>query len=211
VDKHPKSILDKPGAVTVGGSYTLHVQYCSQVLARWATQKRRNVSREAVWPDTEIFESPMILAWRIVSMSNSDGLSAVFSNLAKASEKQHLPESSALLSQLAERFTGGDTPGDDLSELRDHLVADVENWYPAVNKGGTDSSDRGVLRAARWGEKVTKAQRGLIDRYASKGEELLADADLYICEACGFIFVGTQAPEICPVCKAPSPRFSLVK
>jgi len=36
------------------------------------------------------------------------------------------------------------------------------------------------------------------------------DSSLFVCEACGFIFLGKAAPEICPVCKAPAKRFSKV-
>jgi len=143
-------------------------------------------------------------------MSQTDGLTAVFSNLAKASTKQQLHESAGYLTDLAEKFTAA-AAGGDLSSLKDQLVVDLDSWYPSLTTAGTDLRDRGVLRALKWGEKVTKAQRALIDRYAAKGEALLADSDLYVCEACGFIFVGTEAPDICPVCKAPSVRFSLVR
>ena len=76
---------------------------------------------------------------------------------------------------------------------------------------GAEWAERGALRAATWGQKVTTSQRALIDRYLSKGQELLDGKKLFVCEACGFIFLGDSPPPICPTCKAPQSRFSVVK
>ena len=144
-------------------------------------------------------------------MSGASVPSAVFRNLAKASEKQQLYVDSALFGQLAELNTKEKSNTDDLDSVRAELAGDIETAYPRVVDAGTESGDRGVLRAAKWGEKVTKTQKALLDRYATKGEDLLVGKDLYVCEACGFIFLGTEMPEVCPVCKAPRSRFSVVK
>ena len=144
-------------------------------------------------------------------MSNNDGLSAVFSNLAKASEKQELAKESALFEKLAELHGTYERTAADLGLLRDQLVEDIESGYPRLVEAGAKIRDRGVLRALKWGEKVTKTQKALLDRFTAKGEDLLVDKNLYVCEACGFISLGTEPPEICPVCKAPSSRFSIVR
>ena len=144
-------------------------------------------------------------------MPDSQVLSAVFSNLSKAAEKQRLPDASALFSQLADHYRQDGDGGRDLGYLAEQFAGDIGAEYPELRKAAAEAAHRGVLRAVTWGEKVTKTQKALVDRYASKGEELLAGADLFICEACGFIFLGTEPPEICPVCKAPALRFSLVK
>ena len=144
-------------------------------------------------------------------MSRSDALSAVFSNLTKATEKQQLYSASVRYGELAELFAGDGIEGAALEALRAEVARDVETDYPALQSAGTAAGDRGVLRAIKWGDKVTTAQRALIDRYASKGYELLEGKQLFVCEACGFIFLGNDPPDICPVCKAPSTRFSSVK
>lgn len=143
-------------------------------------------------------------------MSAANGLSAVFSNLAKAAEKQQLHEVSALFGQVGEHYAVDPKTGS-LESLRDLVAEDVDSHYPAINQAATALGDRGVMRALKWGEKVARVQRGVIDRYISKGEELLADQQLFVCEACGFILLGAEPPEICPVCKAPSSRFSVVR
>jgi len=137
--------------------------------------------------------------------------SAVFSNLAKASEKQQRYRSAELFTQLAERFDGGDATAGTLQSIRDELVRDLETEYPAVDEAGAEWGERGSLRAATWGRKVTTAQRALVDRYLAKGEALLEGKNLFVCEACGFIFLGDDPPAICPTCKAPASRFSTVK
>lgn len=144
-------------------------------------------------------------------MMQNDVLSAVFSNLGKASEKQQHYEIAERYGRLAGVYAGEDSPEGDLDSLRAMLAGDLESAYPRLQAAGADASDRGVLRALKWGEKVTTAQRALVDRYLSKGEELVEGKKLLVCEACGFIFLGDGAPEICPVCKAPSSRFSVVR
>lgn len=144
-------------------------------------------------------------------MPHATALSAVLSNLSKAAEKQELFESAERFSELAALVDGTEVSDASIEALRAEVVRDGERDYPALQAAGAEAGDRGVLRAVKWGEKVTTAQRALIDRYASKGDELLEDKQLYVCEACGFIFLGDEPPEICPVCKAPAARFSKVK
>ncbi len=63
------------------------------------------------------------------------------------------------------------------------------------SSAGAEAGDRGALRTVKWGKKVTTAQRALVDRYASKGDELLEGEQLFVCEACGFIFLGRIAAD----------------
>ena len=144
-------------------------------------------------------------------MPQTNALSAVLSNLSKAAEKQQLFEAAVNLSKLSTLFPEPGPRNADIGALRTEIARDAERDYPALHAAGSEANDRGVLRAVKWGEKVTTAQRALIDRYTAKGDALLDGKQLLVCEACGFIFVGDEPPEICPVCKAPSARFSTVK
>lgn len=143
-------------------------------------------------------------------MMSENSLSVLFSNLAKAAEKQQLAELSEDYIKLAEKYMQ-DTGKLDLKAVRDALSTSLADEYPACKTAAQAKGDRGVLRSLVWGEKVTTIEKSLLDRYLSKGDELLEGKNLYVCEACGFIFLGADVPEICPVCKAPSSRFSLVK
>ncbi len=144
-------------------------------------------------------------------MPHTAALAAVFSNLSKAADKQQLFETAERFARLSALFPGTRPADSTLESLRAEVARDVDRDYPALQAAGTEAADRGVLRAVKWGEKVSTAQRALIDRYTAKGDDLLNDKKLFVCEACGFIFLGDDPPEICPVCKAPSARFSTVK
>jgi rubrerythrin len=143
--------------------------------------------------------------------SDRRSLSVLFSNLAKAAEKQQKEEERGLFSFLADRFRDGPAAGGSLADLKEKIAADIPKNYKEINLTAAEKGDRGILRALRWGEKVTTLQKSLIDRFLDKGDALLEGNDLFVCEACGFVFLGSQVPEICPVCKAPSKRFTKVK
>ena len=138
-------------------------------------------------------------------------LPAIFSNLAKASEKQQKTAQTKLFSELAESFQLPDSEQIDTVEtVKDQIAGDLKNHYPEIRKRAELVNDRGVLRALSWGQKVTTLQKSLIDRYLMKGDDFFVDNDLFVCEACGFIFLGKESPNLCPVCKAPEKRFSKV-
>lgn len=143
--------------------------------------------------------------------SDRRSLPVIFSNLAKAAEKQQREEEQKLFSFLADRLADGPVPGGSLTDLKEKITSDIQKDYKAINQAAAEKRDRGILRALRWGEKVTTLQKSLIDRFLEKGDALLEGNDLFVCEACGFVFLGTEVPGICPVCKAPSKRFSKVK
>lgn len=95
-------------------------------------------------------------------------------------------------------------------ELAGHRVISIQSthrWWMLENSQVTTA----FSEQRSGGEKVTWTQKALLDRYAARSEDLLVGKDFYLCEACGFIFLGTEMPEVCPVCKAPRSRFSFVK
>ena len=44
-----------------------------------------------------------------------------------------------------------------------------------------------------------------------KGEEIFEDSEVWLCTTCGFIFIGKNPPEKCPVCKVPSSKFEKIE
>ncbi len=90
----------------------------------------------------------------------------------------------------------------------DMLVKDcVATGYPGVKE--VAGANRGALRAFTWGNKVATILKSVISRVGSKGDAVLAEGQsFYVCDACGFIFIGSEPPAICPVCKAPPERFA---
>ena len=146
-------------------------------------------------------------------------LSIIFSDLQKASEKIMHPNTAKLFSALAGSFEKqalkhaasterGQTPG----SIKDAIEQDLQKYIPAAESSAGRVRDRGALRATTWGKKVTAIQKSVVSRLENVGEELLKEGEaVFVCEACGFISLSKEPPEICPICKAPAGRFSRAK
>lgn len=139
-------------------------------------------------------------------------MAALCSNLARGCEKQYMPAEMALFNQLADWFTQHTPPVEDatVEAIAAQLQQDIAD-YPKVNQVGADYGDRGAQRVCTWGEKATRMLSSLMNRYGREGEAMLADTDIWVCTACGFVFIGKMAPELCPVCKVPSWKFNKIE
>lgn len=140
-------------------------------------------------------------------------LSSLCSNLAKACAHQTRSEESELFTTLANFYAKNATPekNSSFADLEKRIMEDLSSGYPEVSTKSKASSDRGALRAAVWGDKVSKLLKSLLSRYEKQKDALLENTEVWVCEVCGFIFVGDSVPPICPICKAPSSRIILVK
>ena len=139
-------------------------------------------------------------------------MAALCSNLARGCEKQYMPDEMALFNQLADWFTQHTPPLKDatVDAIAAQLQQDIAD-YPKVNQVGADNGDRGAQRVCTWGEKATRMLSSLMNRYGREGEAMLADTEIWVCTACGFIFIGKEAPELCPVCKVPAWKFNKIE
>jgi rubredoxin len=140
-------------------------------------------------------------------------MSALCTNLARGCEKQYKPEEAALFSQLAGYFNTVSAPA--VNPDTDKLVAlieqDLKEGFPNANAAATDAADRGALRALVWSEKVTRILKSLLTRYQKEGDSMLENTGVYVCTICGFVYIGENPPEICPVCKVPNWKFQKVE
>jgi len=114
-------------------------------------------------------------------------LAALCTNLARGCEKQYKAEESKLFAELAAYFTAAAPPAADAA------------------------GDRGAARALVWGEKVSRMLSSLVTRYLEEGEAMLEGTEIWICTACGFVYIGETPPELCPVCKVPSWKFEKIE
>ncbi len=139
-------------------------------------------------------------------------LAAVCSNLARGCEKQYKFEESRLFGELAAYFSTITPAVNDASveSLAQILQEDIE-YYPIVRVAADQNNDRGAARVCVWGEKVTRMLSSLVNRYLQEGEAMLADAEIWICTVCGFVYIEKEPPSICPVCKVPSHKFEKVE
>ena len=133
-------------------------------------------------------------------------MSILCSNLAKGCEKQVLMDEMALFQKLADYFKAHakKTVDPQFETLRTLVNENLSDIYPIASQTAKELNDRGSLRALVWSEKVSRIQSSLLDRLLKEGSDLIEKTNVYVCEICGYIYVGDEAPEICPVCKVPN-------
>ncbi|SHJ29054.1 rubredoxin-like domain-containing protein [Parasporobacterium paucivorans] len=141
------------------------------------------------------------------------GMSALFSNLSKGCTKQYRMEEAELFNQLAEFYqakSGTESEGQ-LKDISILVNRDLASAYVQANSIAADASDRGALRALVWGEKVTRILNSALSRYEKQKDALLENTHIYVCDICGFVYIGDKLPDICPVCKVPNQKITEVK
>ena len=72
-------------------------------------------------------------------------------------------------------------------------------------------SDRGAKRALVWSEKVTRILNSILTRYKEEGNKMLENTNVYVCEICGFVYIGDEPMDICPVCKVPKLKIHQIR
>jgi len=144
-------------------------------------------------------------------LSNGE-ISAICSNLAKACEKQLLLDQMTAFSALASYFkaktvaSGSQT----LTEMSSMLKNDLDSTLSTAKTAAEANADRGAMRSLVWNERVSTATKVLLDRYDAEGNDLFENKKVFVCEICGYVLVDKELPDVCPVCKVPKFRISLV-
>lgn len=140
-------------------------------------------------------------------------LSAVCSNLARGCEKQYKEQEAALFREIADYLSAAQSPVADpsLDKLLELIRQDLSEGYPGLNDAAVAAGDRGTQRICVWGEKVTRMLESLLSRYQKDGEAFLKDTQVWVCTVCGFIYVGDNPPQLCPVCKVPAWKFEKIE
>lgn len=132
-------------------------------------------------------------------------ISALCSSLARGCEKQYLFEEAKLFTKLSDYYNKKSKTKEieDFSELISKINEDLEKNYKQSLLMANEKADRGALRVITWGEKVTMILKSLITQYM-EDSDFVTKTKVYVCDICGFIYIGDNKPEICPVCKVPS-------
>lgn len=140
-------------------------------------------------------------------------LSALCTNLARGCDKQYKPEEAALFTELSVYFKQKAAPAEepDFDKLMKLIEKDLDEGFPLANAVTSEEKDRGAMRALVWSEKVTRILKSLLSRYQKEGDAMLENTRVYVCTICGFVFVGNELPDICPVCKVPNWKFEKIE
>lgn len=140
-------------------------------------------------------------------------VSALCSNLSKGCTKQYRLEEAELFDQLAEFYKAKSSveSGEQLKDISNLINQDLNSSYEQANIIAAEATDRGALRALVWGEKVTRILNSILIRYEKQQDSLLENTHVYVCEICGFVYIGEELPDICPVCKVPNKKIIEVR
>jgi rubrerythrin len=141
---------------------------------------------------------------------SSQEISAICSSLAKGCEKQRLIPEMEAFNKIASYFkskTSAEKSKTDTVYLHDAaqmLDADLADGFLSANNAAKENADRGALRSLVWSEKTSAMMKSLLDRFAKEGDAMLENTKIFVCDICGFIYLGDTLPQICPVCKVPN-------
>jgi len=143
----------------------------------------------------------------------SGEISAICSSLAKGCEKQRLNAEMDAFYKIADYFNKKipSETGKTLKDAAAMLNEDLAKRYPAADATAKADGDRGALRSLVWSEKVSAMMKSLLERFAAEGDAMLADTKIWVCDICGFIYIGENPPEVCPVCKVPRYRIEEIR
>jgi len=133
-------------------------------------------------------------------------MAALCSNLAKGSGKQYLEEESQAFLELEEYFSRKyqEEENTDMDTMVKEVDDEIKTTFKKANAIVDLNKDRGAKRSLVWSEKVTRMLKSVVTRYEEEGDKYLEDTKVYVCEICGFIYVGDELPKVCPVCKVPN-------
>ena len=143
-------------------------------------------------------------------MSNSE-IAYICSNLAKACEKQYLEEEQKLFTELAKHYLNKekDLEGT-LENVKEKVNKDLEEFDKAFQIADK-YQDRGAKRVLTWASKATNMMNVIINNYKEKGIDYIKNTKIWVCDICGFIYIGDVPPTVCPICKVPSFKILEVK
>lgn len=135
----------------------------------------------------------------------------ICSNLAKACEKQYLEKEQSLFQDLADYYeTQIEPEKSTLKEVKENIQTELNSMKDATNRAD-EKEDRGTKRVLTWGTKTSNMMKIILDNYEEKGIDYIKNTKIWVCDICGFIYVGDEPPKICPVCKVPSLKILEVK
>ena len=132
-------------------------------------------------------------------------------NLAKSCEKQYKEKEQKLYETLFKYYENKIVPKEiEINELC-NLYKEEIGLYDEIKEAAKKNNDSGTLRAITWSSKVSAIIRNIITEYQEKGIEYIKENKIWVCTICGFIYIGSNPPTYCPVCKVPNIKIVEVK
>ena len=138
-------------------------------------------------------------------------LSLICSNLARGCEKQYLEKERQLFQELATYYEENDSSKEGtLNDVKQIVGQDLKQQEQAMNVAD-HHQDRGAKRVLTWAGKSTNIMNMILDNYEKKGIDYLKNTKIWVCDICGFVYIGDVPPTVCPICKVPNFKILEVK
>ena len=138
-------------------------------------------------------------------------IALICSNLARGCEKQYLEEEEKLFYELAKYYEEKmQNQKGTLNDVVNKISKDIDELSTAMDIAD-QYQDRGAKRIITWATKTSTITKVIIDNYQKKGIEYLKSTRIWVCDICGFVYIGDVLPKICPICKVPSLKILEVK
>lgn len=134
---------------------------------------------------------------------SNDEIAYICSNLAKACDKQYLEEEKGLYLELFEYFKSKDINNGSINNLIEMFNNDANLLNDAFNIVN-NYDDSGAKRVLTWATKTNNIINSIIKNYSVKGIEYIKNNKIWVCDICGFVFIGDVPPQVCPICKVPN-------
>lgn len=134
---------------------------------------------------------------------SNDEIAYICSNLAKACDKQYLEEEKGLYLELFEYFKSKDINNGSINNLVEMFNNDANLLNDAFNIVN-NYDDSGAKRVLTWATKTNNIINSIIKNYSVKGIEYIKNNKIWVCDICGFVFIGDNPPQVCPICKVPN-------
>ena len=130
-------------------------------------------------------------------------LSALCSNLKRGCGVQQLTREAELFGQIADYFESRTVTEDHdgVATILSMINSDLMEYGDAKATCAL-MSDRGALRVLTWSEKATLIMRTVLERY-QKDPSFLEHTGVYVCDICGFIYIGDDPPEVSRCARSP--------
>lgn len=138
-------------------------------------------------------------------------ISLICSNLAKGCEKQYLEEEEHLFKELASYYESKeDSNNGTFNDVLDKVNNDLNELSSAMDIASS-VGDRGAKRVITWALKTSNVIKYIIENYQKNGINYLKNTKIWVCDICGFVYIGNEVPSVCPICKVPSLKILEVK
>ena len=108
--------------------------------------------------------------------------------------------------------------GTTLENLKEAAAGEHEEWSLDYPHFADVAEEEGFSAIAAMYRNIAKAEKGHEERYQAfvdniESNKVFAKDEevLWQCRNCGFIYVGTEAPQVCPACLHPQAYFEVKK